>query len=475
MPTFFTVDLGATSGRTVLARLEGGRMTLTEFSRFENPILPISGHWFWNLPHLYNEILKALGRVAQEGIEIESIGIDTWGCDFSLFGSDGQLLGLPYSYRDPHTDGAQPLFFGKMPSRELYDRTGIQFMNFNSVFQLDTLRRNGCRALDIADKILFTPDALTYMLTGEAVCEYTIASTSQLVDVRKRDLDPEILSILGLWRGQFGRLVQPGTIVGTISPQVQKATGLGPVPVIAVAGHDTASAVAAVPARDRNFAYLSCGTWSLLGIEASAPVVSEESFTLNFTNEGGIDGKIRFLKNICGLWIFEQSRKEFKGVPTDVVSLVKSAETSSCRALIDPDAPVISQPDSKTQANRQNTRLLPLHFPQPCDPLRRDDFLPEDLQRPSDRRSPRNRWRLPQCLPDAADFQCRPHPCHLRPRRGYRHGQCPSPGPCRRRPRHGHPRGQCGFHGGPEIYSGGGLENILLSRQDILRRADYIC
>ena len=364
MHTFFTVDLGATSGRTVLARLEDGRMTLTEFSRFENPILPISGHWFWNLPHLYNEILKALGRVAQEGIEIESIGIDTWGCDFSLFGSDGQLLGLPYSYRDPHTDGAQPLFFGKMPSRELYDRTGIQFMNFNSVFQLDTLRRNGSRALDIADKILFTPDALTYMLTGEAVCEYTIASTSQLVDVRKRDLDPEILSILGLRRGQFGRLVQPGTIVGTISPQVQKATGLGPVPVIAVAGHDTASAVAAVPARDRNFAYLSCGTWSLLGIEASEPVVSEESFTLNFTNEGGIDGKIRFLKNICGLWIFEQSRKEFKGVPTDVVSLVKSAETSSCRALIDPDAPVFSHPESMTQAIREYCRATGQEAPE---------------------------------------------------------------------------------------------------------------
>ena len=356
MHTFFTVDLGATSGRTVLARLDGGRMTLTEYSRFENPILPISGHWFWNLPHLYNEILKALSRVAQEGIEIESIGIDTWGCDFSLFGSDGQLLGLPYSYRDPHTDGAQQAFFDKMPSRELYDRTGIQFMNFNSVFQLDTLRRNGCPALDVADKIHFTPDALTYMLTGEAVCEYTIASTSQLLDVRKRDLDPEILALLGLRREQFGRLVQPGTIVGTISPQVQKATGLGPIPVVAVAGHDTASAVAAVPAATKNFAYLSCGTWSLLGIEASEPIVGEESFRQNFTNEGGIDGTIRFLKNICGLWIFEQSRKEFKDVPNDVVSLVSSAETSSCSAVIDPDDPMFSHPESMTGAIREYCR-----------------------------------------------------------------------------------------------------------------------
>ncbi|MDY4562122.1 MAG: FGGY family carbohydrate kinase, partial [Candidatus Cryptobacteroides sp.] len=167
---FFTVDLGATSGRTILASFDGAKMELVELTRFENPILPLGGHLFWNLPHLYNEILKGLKKVASQGVSIDSIGIDTWGCDFAFFSDDGQLLGLPYCYRDPHTDGAQAKFFAKMPSGELYRRTGIQFMNFNSVFQMDTLLRSGCTAIKDASKILFIPDALAYMLTGEAVC-----------------------------------------------------------------------------------------------------------------------------------------------------------------------------------------------------------------------------------------------------------------------------------------------------------------
>ena len=206
---FFTVDLGATSGRTILASFDGARMELTELTRFENPILPLGGHLFWNLPHLYNEILKGLKKVASQGVSIDSIGIDTWGCDFAFFSDDGQLLGLPYCYRDPHTDGAQEKFFAKMPSGELYSRTGIQFMNFNSVFQLDTLLRNGCSALKAAGKVLFIPDALSYMLTAEAVCEYTVATTSQILNAQTGDLDPEILKALGLERSRFGRMVRP--------------------------------------------------------------------------------------------------------------------------------------------------------------------------------------------------------------------------------------------------------------------------
>lgn len=350
---FLAVDLGATSGRTVLAAYDGQRIHMREFTRFENPQLPLGGHIFWDLPHLYNEILRALRQVKAEGIELQSIGIDTWGCDFAFFGQDGQLLGLPYCYRDPHTDGAMENYFRQcMPQHQIYQRTGIQFMPFNSLFHLYTQQREGCVALQHADKILFIPDALIYMLTGEAVCEYTVASTSQLLNPRTGDLDAELLATLGLSRQRFGRLVQPGERVGTLTPQVQQATGLPPIPIIAIASHDTASAVAAVPAQDPDFAYLSCGTWSLLGVEATAPIINADSFAENFTNEGGLDHTIRFLKNITGLWIYEQCRKEWKHgeVPADVNDLNALCLQSNCQSLIQPDDPRFAHPDSMTAA-----------------------------------------------------------------------------------------------------------------------------
>ena len=366
---FLAVDLGATSGRTVLATFDGQRIDMREFTRFENPQLPLGGHIFWNLPHLYNEILGALRQVRAEGIELKSIGIDTWGCDFAFFGRDGQLLGLPYCYRDPHTDAAMERYFAdRMPQQEVYDRTGIQFMPFNSLFQLDTLRRAGCVALSEADKILFIPDALIFMLTGEAVCEYTVASTSQMLNPQTGDLDPELLRTLGLSRERFGRLVQPGEKVGVLTRQVQEATGLGAIPIVAVGSHDTASAVAAVPAEDDRFAYLSCGTWSLLGVESPTPIINAESYAENFTNEGGLDGTTRFLKNITGLWIFEQCRKEWKAdeVPANVNDLNALSLTSTCQSLIQPDDPRFAHPASMTAAIREF--LAETNQPQPETP-----------------------------------------------------------------------------------------------------------
>lgn len=350
MKHFLAVDLGATSGRTVLAAFDGEKIEMRELTRFRNPIIHLGGHLYWDLPMLYNEVLLGLRKAAQEGVELTSIGIDTWGCDFAYFGSDGQLLGLPYCYRDPHTEGAQQKFFERMPAQEIYSRTGIQFMDFNSLFQLDTIRRNGGSALEAADKILFIPDALMYMLTGNAVCEYTVASTSQMLNPVTGDLDGEILNTLGIGREKFGKLVHPGTVVGQLSPQVQEFTGLGPVDVIAVAGHDTGSAVAAVPAEDEKYAYLSCGTWSLLGIETPDAIMNEESFRHNFTNEGGIEGTTRFLKNICGLWIFEQCRPELKDAPEGVAELVALCETSDIESIIDPDAPCFAHPSSMRAA-----------------------------------------------------------------------------------------------------------------------------
>ena len=326
---------------------------MKEVTRFANPMIPLGGHLYWDIANLYNEILKGLKTVADEGIAVNSIGIDTWGCDFAFFGKDGQLLGMPHCYRDQHTKGAQEKFFAKMPADEVYRRTGIQFMDFNSLFQLDTIKRNSCQALEHADKILFIPDALIYMLTGNAICEYTVASTSQMLNPMTGDLDTEILEALGIPREKFGVMTQPGTVAGTLTEQVQEATGLGAVPVVAVAGHDTGSAVAAVPAKDKEYAYLSCGTWSLLGIESEKAIITEDSFRENFTNEGGIEGTTRFLKNICGLWLFEQSRKKFKNAPSSVGELVALCESSTYDGLIFPDDPSFSNPSSMTAAIRE--------------------------------------------------------------------------------------------------------------------------
>ena len=350
MKRFLAVDLGATSGRTVLAAFDGQKMEMTELTRFKNPMIPMGGHLFWDIAGLYNEILMSLRKASSMGIVPDSIGIDTWGCDFAFFGKDGQLLGMPHCYRDSHTEGAQQKFFERMSAEEVYAKTGIQFMDFNSLFQLDTIRRNGGSALEAADKILFIPDALIYMLTGEAICEYTVASTSQMLNPVTGDLDEDILNTLGIPREKFGRLTRPGEVVGRLTPQVQEFTGMPAVEVIAVAGHDTGSAVAAVPAQNEEYAYLSCGTWSLLGIETPDAIMNEESFRHNFTNEGGIEGTTRFLKNICGMWIFEQCRPELKDAPESVGELVALCSESDIPSLIDPDAPCFAHPSSMKSA-----------------------------------------------------------------------------------------------------------------------------
>ena len=348
---YLAIDLGATSGRSIIATNDGKKVEMKELTRFKNPMIPLGGHLFWDLPALYNEILIALRKTVEDGIKVESMGIDTWGVDVAFFGKDGQLLSLPYCYRDAHTEGAIDRYMKMHDKREVYDRTGIQFMEFNTLFQLDTLRHNGCTALENADKILFTPDALIYMLTGKAICEYTIASTSQMLNPNTGDLDAELLRSIGLDRSQFGPMTQPGTVIGPLSEQVRQATGVGEdLKVIAIAAHDTASAVAAVPAKDPDYAYLSCGTWSLMGIESPVPVINDESYRLNFTNEGGIEGTTRFLKNICGLWIFEQCRPEFKDVPTEIGPLTALCDTTDFDSIINPDDPAFAHPASMTRA-----------------------------------------------------------------------------------------------------------------------------
>lgn len=349
---FFAVDLGATSGRTIVGTLADGKVTLTELTRFANPIIEATGHFYWDIYALYAEILNGLKTAARQGIELNSIGIDTWGVDFVFVGSDGELLRNPYCYRDPHTVGAPERFFKRIPREELYRLTGIQIMNFNSLFQLDTLRQHQCAALAAADKLLFMPDALAYLLTGQMVTEYTIATTGQLVDARNKQLDTTLIEAVGMKAQQFAPLVMPGTQTGTLSAETQQQTGLGAVPVIAVGGHDTASAVAAVPAHTPHFAYLSSGTWSLMGIETPDAILTDESYHHNFTNEGGVEGTIRFLKNICGMWLLERCRKEWEATENCSYDYLinEALAIPAFRSLINPDSPCFANPESMPAA-----------------------------------------------------------------------------------------------------------------------------
>ena len=370
---FFAVDLGATSGRTIIGTIENGKMSLEELTRFDNNLIETGGHFYWDIFALYNEVINGLRLVAKRQIEIQSIGIDTWGVDFVCVGSDGAILRNPLAYRDPHTVGKMEEYFEKKVARdEVYNITGIQFMNFNSLFQLYAMDEAGNTALRNADKVLFVPDALSYMLTGNAVCEYTIASTSQMLDPRTKDLDSRLVESVGLKRGQFGEMVNPATVIGTITEEVQKMTGLGAVPVIAVAGHDTGSAVAAVPAANEKFAYLSSGTWSLMGIETQDAIINARSFDLNFTNEGGIEGTTRFLKNICGMWIYERCRKEWKDAEGLGHAELQSAamECEPFRSLINPDDPIFANPasmvDAITTYCEKTNQPIPQGYAQAC-------------------------------------------------------------------------------------------------------------
>ena len=361
---FFAVDLGATSGRTVVGRLGDGKITLEELTRFDNNLIEVNGHFYWDIYALYFEVVKGLKVVRQRNIEISSIGIDTWGVDCVCVAEDGSVS-QPLAYRDPHTFEAMDDYLQNvMPREKVYDITGIQFMNFNSIFQLHAMRCSDNSALRNAKKILFIPDALSYMLTGKMVCEYTIASTAQLLNPRTKRLDSTLLASLGLTESHFGKMVNPGDTIGTLTPEVQEMTGLGAVPVVAVAGHDTASAVAAVPARNERFAYLSSGTWSLMGIETKDAIINKVSYDRNFTNEGGIEGTTRFLKNICGMWLYERCRKEWTDAPKSHAELIANAmQQPAFQSLINPDDAMFANPSSMIEAIQDYCRQTDQHVP----------------------------------------------------------------------------------------------------------------
>jgi rhamnulokinase len=332
-------DLGAESGRGILGHFDGQQLTLEVIHRFPNGPVRVADHLYWDVLRLYGEMKETLRLCAGRG-SLDSVGIDTWGVDFGLLGQGDVLLGNPRHYRDPHTEGVMEAAFQRVPAAEVFRQTGIQFMRFNTLFQLLALQRESSPILEHARSFLMMPDLFHFWLCGTKANEFTNASTTQCLDPHARQWATPLLQQLGLRSDLFGTIVPPGTRLGELRPAVQQEMGVGPVPVIAPATHDTGAAVAAVPAEGENWCYLSSGTWSLMGVELSQPCINEEVRAANFTNEGGYGGTTRFLKNIMGLWLVQECRRawEQQGQKYSYDDLTRlAAEASPFQTLINPD------------------------------------------------------------------------------------------------------------------------------------------
>ncbi|MEE1066772.1 MAG: rhamnulokinase family protein [Acutalibacteraceae bacterium] len=334
-------DFGASSGRAIIGCFDGEKITLEEVHRFSNDPVSVGGTVYWDVLRLFYEIKQGIIKARMAG-GFDSIGIDTWGVDFGLIDSEGKLMENPIHYRDARTVGMVDEAFKTMPREKIYGITGIQFMELNTLFQLISLKKNRPWMLERADKMLFMPDLFAYMLTGKMCAEYSIASTSQIIDLQTGSWSKELLDAFGIKEDIFAPLVKPGTVLGMLAPEVCEECGVDPVPVISVCGHDTQSAITSVPCEDGNFAFLSSGTWSLFGTELEKPIVNETSLNINITNEGGFDDTVGFLKNIIGLWLIQESRRQWQRQGedysyADLEKLALAAEPFKC--FIDPDAP----------------------------------------------------------------------------------------------------------------------------------------
>lgn len=353
---FLAFDLGASSGRAILGTLNDGKLELTEIHRFVNQMQWINGHYFWNIFSLFNELKAGLRKCIKEyDIQPESIAVDTWGVDFVHLNKEGLILSLPFAYRDSRTNTSMTDLFQLIPATEVYARTGIQFMQFNSLFQLFSMVKDQSSLLDITDSILFMPDALNYLFTGIKKSEFSIASTSQMLIPGTCTWDYELADKAGIPASILQEIVLPGTVLGTIQPEVARETGSQTVPVIAVAAHDTGSAIVSVPGLENNFVYLSSGTWSIMGIESSRPIISEHTRQLNFTNEGGVEGTTRFLKNIMGMWLIQEVQRiwEEEGTKYSWPQMVELARQSEpFKFLINPDDSMFLNPRDMIQAVR---------------------------------------------------------------------------------------------------------------------------
>lgn len=349
---YLAADFGGGSGRVIAGWLEDGKLVMEEVHRFGNRQVRLGNHVYWDFPALFEDMKVGLKKAASNGYDVESIGVDTWGVDFGLIDRDGHLIGNPVCYRDSRTAGMVDKLFKILNPSEHYATTGIQVMEINTLAQLLSIKDTA--QLESACRLLFMPDLFSYFLTGKATNEYCIASTSELLDAKRREWSLETIEALGLPKRIFGEIVMPGTVRGSLRDDISEETGLGEVKVIAVGSHDTASAVAAVPAieGDGPVAFLSSGTWSLLGVELPEPILSEEARQAEFTNEGGVGGRIRFLQNITGLWIMQRLMAEWKerGEEQTFAQILPAAAEANITSIIPVADPAFMNPTSMEKA-----------------------------------------------------------------------------------------------------------------------------
>jgi rhamnulokinase len=348
MTTMVAADLGAQSGRVVLGRLDGERLSVTEAHRFPNIPVSARGTLYWDALALHDGLLAGLRAAAREAHgHVASVAVDTWGLDFALLDRAGNLVGNPVHHRDARTEHAMDEVFGRVPARELYERTGIQLIPVNSIFQLWAMVAADDPALEAAQTLVMMPDLFHYWLSGVVACELTGATTTQCYDPRAGDWAWDVLDRLGVPARLFGEVVAPATVLGPLAPDVADEAGLRGAAVIAAAGHDTAAAVAAVPFRAPGSAYISSGTWSLVGIEVPEPVIDERTFAANLTNEGGVGGTVRLLRNVTGLWLLHECRRAWAlaGEEWTFAELVAEAESApALAAFVDPNDPAFLAP-----------------------------------------------------------------------------------------------------------------------------------
>ncbi len=341
---YLALDLGAESGRAVIGHLDGRSLQLKEVHRFSNGPVRVNGHLHWDVLRLFSEVKRGIElAVLKCGPAVSSIGLDTWGVDFGLLDAQGSLLGNPYHYRDSRTDGMMEQVFKRVSRDQVFEHTGIQFMQLNSLYQLFSMRLNQASILDIADTFLTIPDLFNFWLTGRKVNEFSIATTTQCYDPRAKAWATEMLDKLNLPTSMFGEIVSPGTLLGDLRSDIASDLDVTPIAVIAPACHDTGSAVAAVPARGRHYAYISSGTWSLMGVETDEPVITPQSLEYNFTNEGGVCDTFRLLKNIMGLWLVQECRREWArtGESYDYATLTQMAASAT------PFGPIVDVDDHR--------------------------------------------------------------------------------------------------------------------------------
>lgn len=356
--SFLAFDLGAESGRSMLGTLDSGRLSIRQLTRFPNEMKSLDGHLHWDAPALFGELQNGIRSCVAAGVQPVSVGVDTWGVDFGLLDRLGNLVEQPYSYRDHRTDGMMERFFERVPRQRIYDLTGIQFMQLNTLFQLYAAKQLDPGLFDRVERLLFMPDLFNYYLSDVIRSEYTISTTSQLMNPHTKAWQADLFAGLQIPASIMQPIVEPGTTLGTLKEELASALSLHGATVTAVATHDTASAIAAIPAGGNDWAYISSGTWSLMGVEIASPILSADALALNFTNEGGVCGNIRFLKNIMGLWLLQQCRKDWSEVARyDYEGLVKLSEQAEpFRTFIDPDDPGFFHPECMTEAIRSFCR-----------------------------------------------------------------------------------------------------------------------